>query len=396
MNSRRNFLGTSMAMTGGLLGSTLLIQGAAMSPVSDLKISDIKTYRLSTGSLFVRVFCSNGQSGIGECSPMNTHVLQSVIEHALKPIVIGQDPFNVEPLYDQMLFHPFKLGPHGALSEAIAGIDLALWDFKGRMLGSPVYRLLGGAYRREVPVYFSLGWNQKDSPEEVANIMKGAVGLGYTAVKIRMNWSPLQLDDPNDPAETYLAAIRGKIGNSIKLMFDVNNGYSTHRAIQIGRRFQQKFQIVHYEEPTPQYDYEAMATVADALDVPVAAGEHEYTRWQFKDLIQQGKPDIVQPDVTKCGGLTEAKKIAALAQAHNKPIVIHNTQPTLGTAASLHFVASCSNASYPQEFTGERPELSRLFKNKLSFEQGTLRVPEDPGLGLEPDLAALEAAAEKG
>ena len=396
MNSRRKFLGTSMAMTGGLLGSTLPIQGAAMSPVSDLKISDIKTYRLSTGSLFVRVFCSNGQSGIGECSPMNTHVLQSVIEHALKPIVIGQDPFNVEPLYDQMLFHPFKLGPHGALSEAFAGIDLALWDFKGRMLGSPVYRLLGGAYRREVPVYFSLGWNQKDSPEEVANIMKGAVGLGYTAVKIRMNWSPLQLDDPNDPAENYLAAIRGRIGNSIKLMFDVNNGYSTHRAIQIGRRFQEKFQIVHYEEPTPQYDYEAMATVADALDVPVAAGEHEYTRWQFKDLIQQGKPDIVQPDVTKCGGLTEAKKIAALAQAHNKPIVIHNTQPTLGTAASLHFVASCSNASYPQEFTGERPELSRLFKNKLSFEQGTLRVPEDPGLGLEPDLAALEAAAEKG
>jgi L-alanine-DL-glutamate epimerase-like enolase superfamily enzyme len=137
-----------------------------------------------------------------------------------------------------------------------------------------------------------------------------------------------------------------------------------------------------------------MAEVADALDVPVAAGEHEYTRWQFKDLIRQGKPDIVQPDVTKCGGLTEAKKIAALAQVHNKPIVVHNTQPTLGTAASLHFVASCSNASYPQEFTGERPELLRLFRNKLIFEQGTLRVPEDPGLGLEVDVAALEAAAE--
>ncbi|HVN79206.1 MAG TPA: mandelate racemase/muconate lactonizing enzyme family protein [Terriglobia bacterium] len=396
MNSRRMFLDTSMTAAGGLLSSIRPVQSAVGPPVSDLKITDLRTYRLATGSLFVKVFCNNGESGIGECSPMNTRVLQSVIEHALKPIVMGKDPFDVEPLYDQMLFHPFKLGPHGALSEAIAGIDLALWDLKGKMPKRPVYRLLGGAYRRSVPVYFSLGWNQKDSPEEVANTMKRAVGLGYRAVKMRMNWSPLQLDDPNDPAEAYLAAIRSKIGNNIKLMFDVNNGYSTHRAIQMGRRFQEKFQIVHYEEPTPQYDYEAMAEVADALDVPVAAGEHEYTRWQFKDLIRQGKPDIIQPDVTKCGGLTEAKKISALAQAHNKPIVVHNTQPTLGTAASLHFVASCSNAGYPQEFTGERPELLRLFRNKLIFEQGTLRVPEDPGLGLEADMAALEAAAENG
>ena len=143
--------------------------------------------------------------------------------------------------------------------------------------------------------------------------------------------------------------------------------------------------IYHFEEPVAQYDYAGIAEVADALDVPVSAGEHEYIRWQFRDLIQQAKVDIIQPDVVKCGGISEMYKIAVLGSTYNKHFVPHQTQPTIGTAANLHVVSSLMNATRPQEYTGQNPRLDALFKKPLIFEDGYIHVPQKPGLGLELD-----------
>jgi L-alanine-DL-glutamate epimerase-like enolase superfamily enzyme len=146
-----------------------------------------------------------------------------------------------------------------------------------------------------------------------------------------------------------------------------------------------------------QTDYAGYAQVVAAVDVPVAAGEHEYTRWQFRDLVQQANPDILQPDVVKCCGLTEAVKIAALASLHHKPLVPHQTQPTVGTAANLHFVAAFCPADTAQELTenGHRGELHDLFAEPLRYENGRLRVPTGPGLGLVVDEKKLRALATK-
>ncbi len=137
-----------------------------------------------------------------------------------------------------------------------------------------------------------------------------------------------------------------------------------------------------------------MAEVADALDVPISAGEHEYTRWQFRDLIQQAKVDIIQPDVVKCAGISEIRKIAVLGSVYNKHFLPHQTQPTIGTAANLHVCASIQNATRPQEYTGQSPQLDELFKEPLVFEDGYIHVPQKPGLGLELDEEKLRKLIE--
>ncbi|MGQ9524307.1 MAG: mandelate racemase/muconate lactonizing enzyme family protein [Armatimonadota bacterium] len=355
-----------------------------------MKITDVLTTILPTGSVFVRVRTDAGITGIGECSPMGPSVIAAVVHDVLRPKLIGADPFDTEPLWDRMMLEPYKLGPHGALPEAVAGVDIALWDIKGKATGMPVCKLLGGMYRDRVRVYYSWGWDGRASPLEVARLMAAKVHEGYTAVKVRMGWSPLHTDSCDDPGLAMVRELRSALGEEVDILYDANNGYTPHRAIRMGRELE-GLNVFHFEEPVAQYDYHGLAQVADALDMPVAAGEHEYTRWHFRDLITQGRVDILQPDVVKCGGLTEAKRIAALCQAFNKPITVHNTQPTIGTAASLHFAASTANCVYPQEYTGRRPELARLFRSEIEFRDGCLMVPTAPGIGLEVDEAALDA-----
>lgn len=383
---RRQFLVLPALAAGAVFDPRPLLAQARGA----VKITEVRPLLLGGGTVFALVRASDGTVGIGECSPMNDRIIASFIENAIRDTVVGADPFDAEPLYDRVLFRRFKLGPMGALSEALAGVDQALWDIRGKILKQPVSALIGGRYRERIAVYFSYGWDKKATPAEVGKLMGGAVQRGgYQAVKIRMDWSPAQLDPPNDPADAILKEMRAAVGDKVELMFDPNNGYSTARAIEVGRRLHEKFNIVHYEEPTPQYDYAAMAEVARQVPVPIAAGEHEYTLWQFKDLITQGHPAILQPDVTKCGGITPGKKIAALAEAFNLNITCHNTTPTVGTAAMLHFTASTAAARYRQEFTGERESLKRFFKNQLEFSDGSIAVPSAPGLGLEPSAALL-------
>ncbi len=359
-----------------------------------MKITEVTTFLMPWGSVFVKVDTDEGISGWGECSPMNGPVIQAMVVHVLKPLVLGGDPFDVEVLWEKMLLRPYKLGPQGAQPEAIAGIDIALWDICGKATGKPIHKLLGGAFRDRIQVYFSYGWDGQRTAHAVAALLCKRVEEGYGGLKLRMGYGPLKAGAFDCVGLCMLKAIREQVGDNVLLAYDVNNGYSAHKALQVGRCLQEEFSVAWYEEPTPQYDYLALAQVADALDIPVAAGEHEYTRWQFRDLMLNGRPDIVQPDVVKCGGFTEAKKIAALCEAFSKPIVVHNTQPSIGTAASLHFCASTANAMYPQEYTGMREELRPLFKSELTFVDGCLLVPQTPGLGLEVDEAQMRATAK--
>jgi L-alanine-DL-glutamate epimerase-like enolase superfamily enzyme len=197
-----------------------------------------------------------------------------------------------------------------------------------------------------------------------------------------------------DPKKDYemFKAVKQLTGDEIPLSFDANNGYSVSTAIAQGRRFEE-LGIYHYEEPVAQYDYKGIAEVARALDVPVSAGEHEYTRWQFRDLIEQAEVDIIQPDAVKCGGISELYKIAILGSVYNKHFVPHQTQPTIGTAATLHACAALPNVNRPQEYTGRNPYLDEIFVEPLVLEDGHIHVPPKPGLGLEINESKMKNLA---
>lgn len=352
-----------------------------------MKITDVKAIPIRP--LLVQVYTDEGIIGIGECSPMNTNVIAHFVNTALRPLLIGENPLEINKLWNKMTFRTYKLGVQGTQPEAIAGVDIALWDILGKVAGLPIHTLLGGCYREKILMYASIGGGGSATPSEMAKRVESFLDKGFRAIKIRMDWGVANQDmDPAKDFEMFRQA-KALTGDDIPLSFDANNGYSVCTAIRQGRKFEE-LGIYHYEEPVAQYDYEGIATVADALDVPVSAGEHEYTRWQFRDLIQQAKVDIIQPDVVKCGGISEMHKIAVLGSTYHKHFVPHQTQPTIGTAANLHVIATLQHANRPQEYTGLNPKLDSIFKEPLIFEDGYIHVPQRPGLGLELDEEKLD------
>ena len=351
-----------------------------------MKITDVKASPMRP--VLVRVYTDEGVMGIGECSPMNANVNAHFVNTALKPLLMGENPLEIGKLWSKMTFRTYKLGVQGVQPEAIAGVDIALWDILGKVTGLPICILLGGCYREKVLMYASIGGGSSMTPGEMAKRVESYLDKGFKAIKIRMDWGVARRDaDPAKDLEMF-RQVKAITGDDIPLSFDANNGYSISTAIQQGRKFEE-LGIYHYEEPVAQYDYAGIAEVADALDVPVSAGEHEYTRWQFRDLIEQAKVDIIQPDVVKCAGISEMYKIAVLGSVYNKHFVPHQTQPTIGTAANVHVCAALAHANRPQEYTGQDPRLDALFKEPLIFEDGYIHVPQKPGLGLELDEKKL-------
>ena len=373
------------------IGVPALARMVRAAPLPRLKITDVETWVLNCDSLFVIVRTDQGITGYGESSPMNVRAEAALVNEALKPLVIGQNALDREQLWERMYFSTYKLGVMGAQPEAIAGIDIALWDIFGKVTGQSLWQLFGGRRRDRVRMYASIGGGAEATPAEMARRAAQAVEDGHTMVKIRMDWGMRRTDA--NPAHDWavLSEVRKALGDKVELGFDANNGFSVSTAIRLGRRFQNELGIIHYEEPVAQYDYAGIAQVVAALDVPVAAGEHEYTRWQFRDLITQANVDILQPDVVKCGGISEALRIAGLASTYNRLLVPHQTQPALGTAANLHFTACWAREERAQEYdiNSKRAILNRVIHPALEQKNGFLPVPEGPGLGIEVDEAGL-------
>jgi L-alanine-DL-glutamate epimerase-like enolase superfamily enzyme len=329
---------------------------------------------------------------------MNLAALEHFVNNVLSPLCVGMNPLEVDKVWSRMFFDAYNVGETGIHMQAIAGVDIALWDILGKVTSQPICMLLGGCYRDTVRMYASLGaiktrsWRDRRTPLEMAQLVAQHVEKGYTAIKIRMHWE-YNFDVDPDTDWAMFRECKQVTGDTIPLSFDANNGYSEPTAIAQGRRFE-TLGIYHFEEPVMVDNYAGYARVADALDTPIAAGEHEFTRWQFRELIERGKVDIIQPDVVKCGGITEIRKIAVLGETHHKHIVPHQTQPSVGTVANLHVIASLRDATRPQEFTGINPQLNSLFKEPLVLEDGCLRVPLRPGLGLELDEDVFRRATE--
>jgi L-alanine-DL-glutamate epimerase-like enolase superfamily enzyme len=354
---------------------------------SGVTISKVETFALKKAT-FVRIESSEGIAGWGEADHDYPELTAAVIEDVCKPIVLGNDPFDSEYLWHQMYFKGEDVGNSGLLPGAIAGVDNALWDLKGKLLNMPVHKIAGGFKTDKVRVYGSFGRGEnpktRKGPEAMAKTALEFVSQGYKTLKARMQIRQLNIDpDPDDTFE-IIKAVRKAVCDDIELFVDFNNGYTPAKAIALARKLVEHFNIASIEEPVSYHDYEGLRQVVEAMDIPVMAGEHEYTRWQMRDLMTIGKADVVNADIIKCGGFSECRKVAFMAHAFDKYIMSHNTMPTLATAATLQLVASIPNAARVQEYAGARSEmgLGNLFDNSLDFKDGYLTVPTLPGLGL--------------
>ncbi|MDQ1280474.1 MAG: Mandelate racemase/muconate lactonizing enzyme family protein [Thermoproteota archaeon] len=310
----------------------------------------------------------------------------------LKPAVLGEDPVNIQKIWDKMYWRSFNQGRKGAAIIAMSQIDIGLWDIIGKKLKTPVYKLLGG-YRDRVPGYGS-GGVLSLSNEQLVKEQMNWVEEGFKAVKMKVGRRDWREDIER------IKAVREAVGNNVDLMVDANNGWSTSTAVRMAKRFE-PYDVRWLEEPVVAEDYDGYTRVAASTDIPIAGGESEYTKFGFKELFLRRCIEICQADIGKVGGITEYMKVAGMAEAFNIPMCPHG----IGLV-SAHCVASTPNGTIVEFFDGNRypnttirkfqEETGRWFMpHSIRPVKGWIDLPTVPGLGLDPDLEAIEEYRKK-
>ncbi len=333
-------------------------------------------------SAWVRVWNDDGRCGLGEASPMaGGNASLEIVAGCLAPMLLGADPLDHAVLQSRMFHRHIKVGPDGALAAALAAVDIALWDLKGKTIGRPIYQMLGGAWRTTLPFYASIGGNAHRTPAEVCRVVEEWLPLEPALVKIRLDPDKTTRDADIAGDIARARAVRSLVGPDFPLAFDGNNAYSVQGALRVGRALEE-LRYEWFEEPVQHYHLESLEKVAASLDIAVSAGEQEYTLQGFNRLIAAGV-GILQPDIVKTGGFTGLADVAALARAWGVDVVPHQTQPSIGHAANLHFVAALAHSHHPCEVNDKSGRQDAVFVRLLRPEKGCFRLSDAPGLGLE-------------
>ena len=341
-------------------------------------------------ALVVRVETDAGITGLGEVdsNPMAVKgAIDGPFSHTtacgLAQAVLGEDPFETEKLWYKMYRANIYGGRRGVGIHAMSGIDLALWDIKGKALGLPVWKLLGGGFHDRIRCYASSLFGA--TPEKTGELARRYRDQGFTAVKF--GWEPMGQDEGTDVA--LVREARRGLGDDADLLIDAGLVWDAATAIQRARAFSQ-YNIYWLEEPLRPDDYEGYRRLADATEVRIAAGEEESNRLSFLELMDRGRIDVVQVDLTRCGGFTEAMKIAALAWDRGLVVANHGFTTYINVAAALHWLNSIPNALIC-EFVAEEETNLREFvtRQKLRARDGRLAIPQEPGLGVELDEEAI-------
>jgi L-alanine-DL-glutamate epimerase-like enolase superfamily enzyme len=348
----------------------------------------------SQDDLVVRIHTDEGITGIGEVdsSPELVQALvQAPSSHAvavsLRDVLIGEDPLDVERLWQKMYRGLIYFGRRGIAIHAISGLDIALWDIKGKALGKPIYELLGTQHRDRVRAYASM--LMPDTPAEVTTAVTALVEQNFTAVKL--GWGPLGKDAELDVA--LAAAAKAAGGDGVEIMIDAGLGYvaDARTAIEVAREYE-RLGIYWLEEPFEPDEYEAYAELADTVDIRITAGEQDATWWGFRELIDRAHVDLVQPDVTRCGGITETLRIAELAYSRGVATVPHAWKSGIIKAASLHCNAVMPDGIWQEYCVADTPIAKTLTVQRLPIEaDGYVAVPTAPGLGVDLDEDVLES-----
>jgi galactonate dehydratase len=328
--------------------------------------------------LFVKVYIDEKITGIGECSGW-----PRVIETAIKdivPVLLGEDQFDIERIWQRILVSTMGHGMTGIVgSGAMTGIDMALWDIKGKALKTPVYNLLGGKVRDRIRIY-------------------GHAGTAGRALSLRQRGITAVKTGGVVDTVAKVEAIRKAVGDKMDIMVDAHGPpwFTTKDAILIGKALE-PYDLLFYEDPVAPENVEALARIQDAVDIPIAAGERLSHIWGSRQLIERELVDVLQPDTGRAGGLTQMKKLAAMCEAHYILMAPHSgSLGPVAEFAAIHLMAAIPNALILERVEDDVPVRYRVTRPVLRQENGYIKVPETPGLGVDIDEEVVKANPSRG
>lgn len=368
---------------------------SAISPPFDAATDPMKTYPPTwrtkatytdlIEAVIVRIETDNGIVGWGEChTPIAGEVTKGIIDQLLAPVVVGADPRDIHPLWEKMYATMRIRGQMGGYQlEAISGVDIALWDILGKAVNAPISKLLGGKIRDLVPVYAScLPAVGVDGIAEVISRAQALVEQGFTTIKVKFGGKP-------EADGEVLSQLRAALGQKISIAAYVNGAYDFALARRAGEVFQH-YGALWMEEPLSPENLRDYAPLAKFLDVAVAGGGALNTRWQFNEYLAHAAFDLVKPDVSRAGGLSECRRIAMLADTYGVPFAPHVSRGTaIYMAASFQWAASGTNLMICEYPLDQNRAGNDLLKQPFQLEDGFVEVSDAPGLGVEIDEDAL-------
>lgn len=364
-----------------------------------MKISKITVYKVKPRWIFVKLSTDEGINGWGEMiSGTKTETVVAGAYEVGNRFLIGKNPFEIERLFQEMHRSFFRGGPiHGTI---VSGLEMALWDIKGKALNIPVYELLGGAARDRIKVY---SWIGGDRPNEVADQAQDRFDRGFTAVKMNATEELHYIDSYEKISEVVdrVSSIRNRFGNKLDIGVDFHGRVHKPMAKVLAKALE-PYHPMFLEEVVLPENEEYFSNVANSVAIPLATGERLYTRWQFKSIFQQGAIDIIQPDVALCGGILETRKIAAMAEAYDIAVAPHAPYGPIALAATLQVDACTPNVFIQEQSLGihynKGFDLLDFVKNKeiFQYKNGYVDLPTKPGLGLEMDEERIKEIAQEG
>jgi galactonate dehydratase len=356
-----------------------------------MRIESFRTFIVHDGYrnfVFLKLYTDDGLTGVGEGTVEWNELAAEACLRQTCGRIRGADPFRTEALWER-LYRDGYWRNDLVINSAISAIDQACWDLKGKKLGVPVHALLGGRRRERLRAYANAWYWGATTPEAFARAAARVVADGYGALK----WDPFGEADTTLTARAMaaavdcVAAVREAVGPDVDLCIEVHGRLAPAWAIEMARRLR-PFRPLFYEEPVPVENVEALARVARAVEIPVATGERLCTKFQFGELLRAGAVDIVQPDLCHAGGLTEVKKIAAMAEAAYVQVAPHNASGPVGTAAAVQLDAVIPNFLVQEYFVAQAPWIEEVVAGGPRVVDGEIPVPDRPGLGVELDEAA--------
>ena len=397
---RRRFLKKSLQVSGaaalaasgmGIATRSLATEQLAARRLG-LRVTDVKTFVMNAGGdenyVFVKIFTNEGITGLGEATLPSKALTMSyaILEH--KRYLLGKDPTEIERHWQAMFRGPrYRGGP--IMMSALSAIDIALWDIFGKAVGLPIWQLLGGKARDEVRVYPKPGWG--NSPEEMGQKWLAAKEQGWTAGKSGF-FKPeadnvLRQNNALIDSVARVRAIREAVGDDFDICIDLHGKPTTPFAVEFCRQVEE-YRPFFVEEATQAEDIGELRHLRQHTTVPLATGERLFTKYAFGVICAEHLVDYVQPDIIHCGGITEMRKIAAIADAFRIEVLPHNPNSRVCTFASLHFCGATPNATLLEISGSERPVWDELFFGMaVEYQDGFAQLPDRPGLGIDLDEA---------
>jgi len=406
MNNRRSFLQSAGAGVAGMFGLSKLSAAAqtASRPYQrpKLKITDVKTASLQ--GFHVRLYTDQGLTGDGEAVDAISGA--PGIVQGFRFSLMNQDPLNVEAIWERIrTTGVFGGAQAGQFVTALTAVEIALWDLTGKALGIPIYQLMGGKMRDKIRIYIDSAVESRDDPQSKPFIAK-IIEEGWTMAKIdvddardparfdRVNWTANNIE--MDHMLDKVAFMRESLPKNIELAVDMHARYDLPTAKRFAKEAE-PFKLVWLEEPVPPENIDAMRDVRQSCHTPICCGENIYMRWGFRELFEKNAVDIIMPDVQKCGGLAEAKKIADLAHTYYIPIAPHCQASPIGMMAACHAMSTVPNFLVQEWHWGHPPERTARWKQYVQegdiIQKGYITVPDKPGIGLTINDEALRKLA---